>query len=159
MKEHEIAEWLLIADEDVVSASILDRENNLSNSYYFCSQAVEKYLKSYLFANDIKINKNHNISQTLWNCINHNKDFVEIQPDCNKMTQAVKKIRYPGRMIPTKEDIKKAFNLIEKTRKLKPIQNLYKNIIDKYGDDWKNTLFKKVTNVEVNISAEEIAKL
>ena len=109
MKDHEIAEWLLIADEDVVSADILDRENNLCNSYYFCSQAVEKYLKSYLFSNDIKVNKNHNISQTLWNCINHNKDFIEIQPDCNKMTQAVKKIRYPGRMIPTKEDIKKHF--------------------------------------------------
>jgi len=44
MRIHEIAEWLLIADEDTVSAEILNKENNLVNSYYHCSQAVEKYL-------------------------------------------------------------------------------------------------------------------
>jgi HEPN domain-containing protein len=53
MRIHEIAEWLLIADEDTVSAEILNKENILANSYYHCSQAVEKYLKSYLISNDI----------------------------------------------------------------------------------------------------------
>ena len=106
----------------------------------------------FLIANNIKINKNHNISQSLWNCINHDNSFKEIQPDCNKMTQLVKNLRYPGRMIPTKEDIKEAFNLLDKIKNFKQIQYLYNNIIDKYGDDWKNTLFKKVTNIEVTIS-------
>ena len=58
------------------------------------------------------------------------------------MTLSIKNLRYPGRMIPTKEDIKKAFILINKVKELKPIQELYKNVIDKYGDDWKEILFK-----------------
>ena len=40
MRIHETAEWLLIADEDTVSAEILNKENNLVNSYYHCSQAM-----------------------------------------------------------------------------------------------------------------------
>jgi HEPN domain-containing protein len=147
MKIHEIAEWFLIADEDAVSAEILNKENNLGNSYYHCSQAVEKYLKCYLVANDIKINKDHNISETLMRCINIDKSFTELLSECNKMTLSIKNLRYPGRIIPTKENIQNAFYLIEKIKKLKPIQELYNNIIGKYGDNWKDVLYKNVANI------------
>ena len=146
MKIHEIAEWFLIADEDAVSANILNKENNLGNSYYHCSQSVEKYLKSYLAANDIKINKDHNISETLMRCINIDNSFTEVLSECNKMTLSIKNLRYPGRIIPTKENIKDAFLLIDKIKKLKPIQELYNNIIDKYGNNWKDVLYNIVRN-------------
>jgi len=147
MKIHEIAEWFLIADEDVVSAEILNKGNSLGNSYYHCSQAVEKYLKCYLVANNIKINKDHNISETLMRCINIDNSFTEVLSECNKMTLSIKNLRYPGRIIPTKENIKDAFYLIEKIKKLKPIQEIYNNIIGKYGDNWKDALYKNVANV------------
>jgi len=146
MKIHEIAEWFLIADEDAASANILNKENNLGNSYYHCSQSVEKYLKSYLAANDIKINKDHNISETLMRCINIDNSFTEVLSECNKMTLSIKNLRYPGRIIPTKENIKDAFLLIDKIKKLKPIQELYNNIIDKYGNNWKDVLYNIVRN-------------
>ena len=152
MKINDIAEWLLIADEDADSATILDKENNLSNSYYHCSQAVEKYLKGYLVANDVKVNKNHYILETLNRCINLDNSFSEILPECDKMTISVKNLRYPGRMIPSKHDIKDAFNLIEKIKTLKPIQDLYNKVIEKYGNNWKSVLFKKVANIEINTS-------
>jgi len=146
MKIHEIAEWFLIADEDAVSANILNKENNLGNSYYHCSQAVEKYLKSYLVAKEIKINKDHNISETLTRCINIDNSFSEILSECNKMTLSIKNLRYPGRIIPTKENIKDAFLLIDKIKNLKPIQDLYNKIIDKYGNNWKDVLYNNIAN-------------
>ena len=153
MRIHEVAEWLLIADEDVVSAEILNKANNLVNSYYHCSQAVEKYLKCFLVANNIKINKDHNISETLTRCVNCNNSFTVIMKECDEMSTSIKNLRYPGRIIPTKENINDAFCLINKIKELESIQNLYKTIIDKYGDNWKSVLFKNVANAEISISS------
>ena len=149
--EYEVGEWFFIAEDDEETADIL-KNKKPNNAYYHYSQAVEKYLKGYLSANNLSVNKNHNISQTLWTCINHNQSFVEIQKDCNKMTQAIKKIRYPGGIPATEEDVDFACNLVKKIKILQPIQQLYNSLIEKYGTDWKQALFKKIATIEAIIS-------
>jgi len=151
MKIHDVAEWFIIADDDVETAEII-KDKKLNNAYYHCSQAVEKYLKSFLYANDITINYNHDITETLNRCISLNNSFQNIMNDCDKMTMSIKNLRYPGRMAATKEDVEFAFELVNKTKALKPIQELYNNIIDQYGVDWKNVLFKNVINIETDVS-------
>jgi HEPN domain-containing protein len=151
MKDHDIAEWLIVADKDTHSAILLNDGNELENALYHCTQAVEKYLKAYLIANNIMINYNHHISETLKRCINHDNVFCEIISECNEMTTIVNKLRYPKRMDVTKNHINDAFCLIEKVKNLKPIQNLYNDLINKYGENWRNVLFKKVVNMETDV--------
>jgi len=143
MKIHDVAEWFIIADDDVETAKII-KDKKLNNAYYHCSQAVEKYLKSFLYANDVTINYNHDITETLNRCISLNDSFKDIIQGCDKMTMSIKNLRYPGRMTATKEDVEFAFELVDKTKSLKPIQELYNRIIAQYGSDWKNVLFKNV---------------
>jgi HEPN domain-containing protein len=155
MEIKEVAEWLIIADEEIKTAGKLNKDADpdiYTNIYYHCSQAIEKLLKGYLIFNDKGYNKNHNISQSLWNCIKNDESFKEILLDCNKMTQLVQNLRYPGRMKPTKEDIKRAFSLIDSVKQLKPINNIYNNLNENFGINWKDVLFKTVVEVETNVS-------
>ena len=151
MKDHEIGEWLIIANEDLNTAEDI-KEKHFVNSYYHCSQAVEKYLKCYLFTNNVKINKNHYLTETLDRCIKYDNSFMQILPECDKMTQLVKNLRYPGRTIPTKEDIEEAINLIKTIKELKPIKELYNNLIKKYGENWEDILFRKDLTIETDVS-------
>ena len=153
MKIHDVAEWFIIADDDVETAEII-KDKKLNNAYYHCSQAVEKYLKSFLYANDITINYNHDITETLNKCISLNNSFQDIMNDCDKMTMSIKNLRYPGRMAATKEDVKFAFELVDNTKALKPIQELYNGIIAQYGVDWKNILFKNIINMKTDFSSK-----
>ncbi len=115
MKIHDVAEWLIIAEDDVETAEII-KDKKLNNAYYHCSQAVEKYLKSFLYANDVTINYNHDIAETLNRCISLNDSFQDIIQGCDKITMSIKNLRYPGRMAATKEDVEFAFNLVDKTK-------------------------------------------
>ena len=152
MRDHEIAQWLSVAERDVRSAVLLHNGNELETSYYHCTQAVEKYLKTYLIANNIEINYNHNISETLKKCVNNNTTFLELFDECNKMTANVNKLRYPMVMNIDKNHVKDGFSLIDKIKKLKPIQELYSGLIDKYGENWENVLFKQIESIETDAS-------
>ena len=158
MKDHEIAEWLVIANDDVSSAEDL-KDKHIVNSYYHCSQAVEKYLKCFLFINNEKNNKNHYLSETLDRCIKRDNSFSSILAECNDMTQLIKNIRYPGRTIPTKNDLSEAFELIQKIKELKPIQDIFNNLINKFGNNWESVLFKQTTVLETDFSSKDIFKL
>ena len=154
MKDFEIAEWLDIANRDVHSAVLLKNGNEFTNSYYHCTQAVEKYLKAYLFKNDIKINHNHNISETLKKCFNHNNIFSSLIVDCNKMTANVNQLRYPKVIEITEKHIKDSFILIDKIKNIEPIKLIFDELKEKYGDNWENVLFKKVLTIETDVSSK-----
>ena len=152
MKDHEVAEWLIIADKDTHSAFLLNDGNEKENAYYFCTQAVEKYLKCYLIANDAPINYNHHISETLKKCATIDSSFNEIFSECSKMASTVYKLRYPKRLSITDNYIKDGFDLIEKVKNLKPIKDLYNKLIEKYGSNWADVLFETVVAIETDAS-------
>jgi len=153
MKDHEVAEWLIVSEDDAHSAFLLNEGKELRNSLYHITQSVEKYLKTYLIANNIKVNYNHNISETLDKCINHNSIFNNVFDECTDMTSVVNKLRYP-KMIPiTEKHIKDGFELIDKIKSLKPIQDLYSYLNEKYGGNWRNVLFENVLTVETGVSS------
>ena len=137
MKDNEVLEWFWIAEEDVRSAKLLEKDSNPPNSiiYYHCSQAIEKYLKGFLVYNNKEYNRDHNLSTTIKKCIDCDNSFNEIMPECNKMSMSIKNLRYPRRIIPTKEDIKNAFNLIDKVTNLKPIHDLFNKLNNGSGNN------------------------
>jgi hypothetical protein len=57
------------------------------------------------------------------------------------MAITYKGLRYPGRLIPTQADMDFAFELTNKVKQLRPIQELLDKIILEYGKDWINILF------------------
>ena len=144
MEIKEVAEWFLIAKEDEIGANDLNKESTHNLSYYHCSQAIEKYLKGYLSANNVNINYNHDISVTLNKCIKLDKSFEVLFTECNEMTNIIKKLRYPGRIIATKDDVRDALDLINKVKKMKPIQSLFNILIENHGENWEDILFKKL---------------
>ncbi|MCL1836049.1 MAG: HEPN domain-containing protein [Treponema sp.] len=145
MKPYDIAEWFWIAEEDIESAMLLNTsiKSQKTNVYYHCSQAIEKYLKGYLAYNDIIYNKDHNLSLTIKKCVDCDISFSDILQDCNKMTAAIKNLRYPGRIIPTDKDLSFAFALIDRVKKIEPIQKLFNILINEYGENWQEDLFHK----------------
>jgi HEPN domain-containing protein len=149
MNIKEVADWFWIAENDIETAKWLNKNKKLENStvYYHCSQAVEKYLKGFLVYNDKKYEKDHNLSVAVKKCADCDTAFNDVEFECNKMSALIKNIRYPGRIMPTKEDITLAFELIKKIQNLKPIQALYTAIADKHGNNWRKDLFGENDNI------------
>jgi HEPN domain-containing protein len=67
----DVAEWFMIADEDLDSAKILNEAVRKHKEIicYHCAQSIEKYLKGYLTYNDIIPQKTHNIILLNETCI------------------------------------------------------------------------------------------
>jgi HEPN domain-containing protein len=149
MKINEIAEWFWIADEDKRSAELIYKDNNLSNTlaYYHCCQAVEKYLKGYLISKNKSFAKDHNLVTFINKCIEFNSCFKDVISECERMAITYKGLRYPGRLIPTQADMNFAFELTNKVKQLRPIQELLDKIILEYGKDWINILFNSDNNL------------
>jgi len=150
MDINELAMWFSIAEEDAGSAKSCHRDKYYSNSYYFCSQAVEKYLKGFLRYKDVEFKKDHNIPVLVKQCISFDNIFISIQDDCNTIYAKSISLRYPGkRMPPSEKDIKDAFNYIEKIKTLEPIVKIYSLIEETYGKDWRNKLYNSPENIIV----------
>jgi len=125
MEIRKAAEWFLLAHEDEIGANDLNKENTLNLSYYHCTQAVEKYLKGFLDCENSPINYNHDISDTLSRCSKFDGCFNNLQTECDNMLSIIKNLRYPGRVIATKEDIKDGLKLINTVKNLTPIRNIF----------------------------------
>ena len=74
-----IKEWLTKADKDIKTVEIMKDIDDVTEIVCFhCQQAVEKYLKTLLLANDIEFSKTHNIDFLLKQCMEINPDFEEL---------------------------------------------------------------------------------
>ena len=100
-----IKQWLAKANEDLfVVKRLTDNEIIATSSVCFhCQQAVEKFLKAYLIANGVDIQRTHNIEFLLAECSDIDKDFADIDP--KELSDFGVDARYPGDMyIPGKEE-------------------------------------------------------
>jgi HEPN domain-containing protein len=90
----DVAEWFMIADEDLDSAKILNEAVRKHKEIicYHCAQSIEKYLKGYLTYNDIIPQKIHNIILLNETCIELDHAFEKIRNECgllNKFTNEI----------------------------------------------------------------------
>ncbi len=86
---------------------------------FHCQQSVEKFLKAFLFSNNVSVRKTHNIYELLSTCILLDNTFETLkEAKIDILTLYAVDIRYPDDLyIPTLEEAKEALRLAELTRK------------------------------------------
>lgn len=94
MLEHE--QWITKAQEDLNDASTLCRSKSFSSTMYFCQQAAEKALKSYLFFKKQELQKIHDLVKLCALCKNFDHDFQKLAGACELLNPFATKFRYPS---------------------------------------------------------------
>ena len=93
-----IKQWIYKANEDILVVEKLTEHEMFapSSACFHCQQAVEKFLKAFLIANEVEIKKTHNIEFLLSECGEIDSDFKAIEP--GNLSDFGVDVRYPGDM-------------------------------------------------------------
>ncbi len=93
-----IKQWMTKANEDLLVVEKLTEFEVIANASvcFHCQQAVEKYLKAFLIANEVEIKRTHNIEYLLAECSDIDRDFTLIDP--KELSDFGVDARYPGDM-------------------------------------------------------------
>ena len=96
--ENSIKQWIFKANEDILVVEKLTEHEIFapSSACFHCQQAVEKFLKAFLIANEVEIKKTHNIEFLLSVCGEIDSDFARIEP--KNLSDFGVDVRYPGDM-------------------------------------------------------------
>jgi HEPN domain-containing protein len=92
-----IQEWLTKADEDFDFARINLEESRpfFPQICFHFQQAAEKYLKSYIIAQDLEFRKIHELPLLLRICMSREPAFEQLREDCEYLTTYYVETRYP----------------------------------------------------------------
>jgi len=115
-----VREWLAKADEDFEFARLNFEEGKpfFGQICFHFQQAVEKYLKSYIIANELEFLKIHDLPLLLKICLSKNPSFNQLCEDCEFLTTFYVDTRYPVHW-PTHfspEETQKGFQSAERIR-------------------------------------------
>jgi HEPN domain-containing protein len=91
---------------------------------YHCEQAVEKYLKGYLQANDILPPRIHDLEKVCAMCSEIDIRFDTIVRECIYLTQFATQLRYPHEVPITEHNVVKALTDAETVSRLEPLAEL-----------------------------------
>jgi HEPN domain-containing protein len=93
-----VDDWIMLAEKDVKTASIIINEEYLTNVVAFhCQQAIEKYFKAYILEHDKPLLKIHDLPK-LYGIVKEIKDF-EIDEDLlSIINETYIEDRYPGEL-------------------------------------------------------------
>jgi HEPN domain-containing protein len=136
MKIKDVIEWIQIAEDDLYSANILNKQVRKPYEVicYHCAQSIEKYLKGFLTFNDIIPEKTHNLLLLLELCVEKDGNFENIRTECSLLNRFTNEIRYPHRIEIKEEDVSYSINAVERIRNIEPL----KKIIDIVNNLEKN---------------------
>lgn len=91
-----IREWLKKADEDFdFAVSVIDDTIFYAQVCFHFHQSAEKYLKSFMIANDLEFKKIHDLPVLLRDCTNKMLNFNTIIDDCKFLNRFYIDTRYP----------------------------------------------------------------
>ena len=118
--------WLKYANDDLKAGVLLfnnDPDEFKSIVCYHMEQAVEKYLKAYLVANNIEIDDNHrkhhthDIAKLIETCKKIDNDFSSLYKiEADRLTDYAVKSRYPASDNPSIEDERESISITEQVR-------------------------------------------
>ncbi|MEK7396963.1 MAG: HEPN domain-containing protein [Candidatus Poribacteria bacterium] len=117
----EIKEWLLIAEDDLVSAQILlsHEPPGLRVACFLCQQSIEKMLKAFLVWKNEPFEKTHNINYLLDLCKIHGLEIAFLRDKAGILTSYAVEVRYPGDNIEvTREEAGEALSIADAVSKL-----------------------------------------
>lgn len=112
--------WLIKADHDLkIGKGELTTENPATDAICFhMQQCVEKYLKGFLVFHGKEIERTHNISRILRECIDIDLSFSEMDtPAVNRLTLYATELRYPDDFyMPSIDETREAIQQAETIR-------------------------------------------
>jgi HEPN domain-containing protein len=108
MVENELLQqWLDKANDDLRIAEHLITMYHPTPSEiicFHCQQSAEKYLKGFLFINDIEPPKTHDLNELLGMCSEINSNFSVLSSKMGKLTDYAVTSRYPNELRVTSDD-------------------------------------------------------
>ena len=110
-KEKILQQWLARGKEELKSAEYLSTMHYPTPDEticYLCQQSAEKYLKGFIFSNDIEPEKTHDLKDLLEVCKIYNTEFSVLDSNAYILTRYAVLPRYPNDLVITKEDMKNA---------------------------------------------------
>jgi HEPN domain-containing protein len=118
-KEKELKQWFSKAEDDLKSAEYLatmhyPRPEGII--CFHCQQSAEKYLKGFLFQNNVVFPNIHDLIRILELCEAVNVQFSTILPKCNTLNRYSVVPRYPDEMKITPEDTNNAIQYAKEIR-------------------------------------------
>jgi len=91
-----ISEWLKKAEEDLEFAiSIVEESTFYAQICFHFHQASEKYLKSFIIAQDLEFKKIHDLQVLLKSCLTKDPNLQELMDDCKFLNRFYIDTRYP----------------------------------------------------------------
>ena len=122
-----LQQWLNKGNDDLRSAEYLSTMRHPTPDEVICNlcqQSAEKYLKGFLFLNDIEPPKTHDLVELLEMCVKYDELFSTLSPKIQILTTYAVLPRYPNELGITGEDMKTAI------RYAKDVQEFVLKIID-----------------------------
>ena len=110
-KKEILQQWLDRGDEELRSAEHLSTMHHpIPNETicYLCQQSAEKYLKGFIFSNNIEPDKTHDLKDLLEICKIYNTEFSILTSNAYILTRYAVLPRYPNELGITKEDMENA---------------------------------------------------
>jgi HEPN domain-containing protein len=118
-RDKELKQWFSVADDDLKSAEYLatmhyPRPEGII--CFHCQQSAEKYLKGFLFQNNVEFPKIHDLIKLLELCEEIDVRFSTILPKCNTLNRYSTISRYPGELEIVPEDTNSAIQYAKEIR-------------------------------------------
>lgn len=113
-----LLEWISKAEGDysVAKREIQIHGGNYDAVCFHTQQLAEKYLKAFLFKNQVDFPKTHNLIELLELCLSIDKSFEEYRKHLDRLEDYAVLYRYPGASA-DQGDAEIAFRDAEKVRK------------------------------------------
>jgi HEPN domain-containing protein len=112
-KPEMLQQWLDKGKDDLRSAEYLSTMHHPTPDEiicYLCQQSAEKYLKGFIYAQDIEPDKTHDLEYLLEVCQRYNAAFSTLFPKVYVLTGYGSLPRYPNDLGITAEDVKTAIS-------------------------------------------------
>jgi len=112
-KDEILQQWFDKGKEELSSAEYLSTMRHPTPDEticYLCQQSAEKYLKGFLFSNDIEPEKTHDLEYLLGICQQYNAEFSTLLSKIYILKRYAVLPRYPNELVITEEDMKTALS-------------------------------------------------
>ena len=118
--------WFDFGDADLESAEHLLTMHRLRLEIicYHCQQAVEKYLKGFLYYHGILPPKIHELDKLCHMCAEVDVRFEAIYDECEALSDYSIQPRYPHEMYLEERHMKKALEYARKIKEFAPLQEV-----------------------------------
>jgi HEPN domain-containing protein len=115
----ELRQWFSVADDDLRSAEYLatmryPRPEGII--CFHCQQSAEKYLKGFLFQNNVEFPKIHDLMKLLELCEDIDARFSTVLSKCNTLNRYSVIPRYPDELEISPEDTNAAIQYAQEIR-------------------------------------------